>query len=133
MKGGYFVSIRAVSASQGRARDDVIQASFINSDTNLHSWVRVVHAQILTAQCQAPAANLVHQWIVVLLPDYPALRVQEVLDEIRELVESEQLRMRRIDHVFELAQIGAALAQSATSRTVGKIAIRCNGEQVGRL
>ena len=47
MKGGYFVSIRGVSASQGRARDDVIQASFINSDTNLYSWVRVVHSRPL--------------------------------------------------------------------------------------
>ena len=43
--------------------------------------------------------------------------------------------MRRIDHVFELAQIEAALAQSATSRTVGKVAIRCSGEPTvaGRL
>ena len=54
--------------------------------------------------------------------------LQEVLNEIRELVESEQLRMRRIEHVFELSQIGNALAQSATGRTVGKIAIRCSGE-----
>jgi NADPH:quinone reductase-like Zn-dependent oxidoreductase len=52
----------------------------------------------------------------------------EVLDELTAMVESEALRMRRIEQVFELAQIDAALAQSATSRTVGKVAIRCAGE-----
>jgi NADPH:quinone reductase-like Zn-dependent oxidoreductase len=52
----------------------------------------------------------------------------EVLDELTAMVESEALRMRRIEQVFELAQIDAALAQSATSRTVGKVAIRCVGE-----
>ena len=40
--GGSFVSIRGVSASESTARDDVTQASFINSDTNLNSWVRAV-------------------------------------------------------------------------------------------
>ena len=92
----------------------------------------------MTAQCQAPTTNLAYEWSVALPPAHPRARcrrtrAQEALDEIRELVESEQLRMRRIDHVFELAQIGAALAQSATSRTVGKIAIRCNGEPAGKL
>ena len=79
-----------------------------------------------------------------------------MLEELRALVEAEQLRMSAIPKVFELHEIDDALAvrsvarlrfnfwltgcqgvqrrcvvwvqASATSRTVGKIAIRCAGE-----
>ena len=47
--GGHFVSIRGVSASEHAARDDVTQASFINSDTNLDNWVRLFRSHLRQA------------------------------------------------------------------------------------